>query len=77
MRLQLCCAAALAVASRVGAAPAPCPGGGDCVKPKYVANATRADAVKAAFRHGWDGYYKFAFPHDALLPVENGFSDYL
>ncbi|KAJ9151246.1 alpha-1,2-Mannosidase [Pleurostoma richardsiae] len=43
--------------------------------PYYEYNATRADAVKAAFRHGWDGYYQYAFPHDSLRPVSNTWED--
>lgn len=35
----------------------------------------RADAVKEAFQHAWDGYYKYAFPNDELHPVSNGFSN--
>ncbi|KAI9750233.1 MAG: hypothetical protein M4579_006552 [Chaenotheca gracillima] len=35
----------------------------------------RADAVKEAFTHAWDGYSKYAFPNDQLLPVSNGFSN--
>ncbi|RKF62525.1 Mannosyl-oligosaccharide alpha-1,2-mannosidase [Erysiphe neolycopersici] len=35
----------------------------------------RADAVKEAFRFAWNGYHKFAFPNDELLPVSNGFGN--
>ncbi|KAF2092100.1 glycoside hydrolase family 47 protein [Saccharata proteae CBS 121410] len=35
----------------------------------------RADAVKEAFEFAWDGYYKYAFPHDELHPVSNGYGD--
>ncbi|GAB7324240.1 hypothetical protein MBLNU13_g07593t1 [Cladosporium sp. NU13] len=35
----------------------------------------RAEAVKAAFQTAWDGYYKYAFPNDELLPVSNSFSN--
>lgn len=38
----------------------------------YVTNQTRADAVKQTFQISWDGYYKYAFPGDSLLPVTNG-----
>lgn len=41
----------------------------------YVVNNHRADAVKDAFLFGWNGYYEYAFPHDELLPVTNGYSD--
>ncbi|KAB5583110.1 glycoside hydrolase [Coniochaeta sp. 2T2.1] len=43
--------------------------------PKYVANATRANAVKEAFQTAWDGYYKYAYGHDSLRPVTNTFAD--
>lgn len=35
----------------------------------------RADAVAEAFQHAWDGYMKYAFPHDELHPVSNGYGD--
>ena len=38
-------------------------------------NQQRADAVKEAFQHAWDGYMKYAFPHDELHPVSNGYGD--
>lgn len=41
----------------------------------YVVNQDRADAIKEAFLVGWDGYYKYAFPHDQLEPVTNGYTD--
>lgn len=41
----------------------------------HALNRERADAVKEAFTYAWDGYYKYAFPHDELRPVSNGFSD--
>lgn len=44
-------------------------------KVTYHPNAERADAVKEAFQRGWDGYYKYAFPHDSLRPVTNGYED--
>ncbi|KAL2170210.1 hypothetical protein VTG60DRAFT_5078 [Thermothelomyces hinnuleus] len=43
--------------------------------PQYVVNKQRADAVKEAFQVSWDGYYKYAFPHDSLRPVTNKFAD--
>jgi mannosyl-oligosaccharide alpha-1,2-mannosidase len=43
--------------------------------PRYVTNRQRADAVKDAFQVSWDGYYKYAFPHDSLRPVTNGYAD--
>jgi len=41
----------------------------------YVVNQDRVDAIKDAFQFGWDGYYQYAFPHDQLEPVTNGYSD--
>ncbi|KAI7786060.1 mannosyl-oligosaccharidealpha-mannosidase ic [Diaporthe eres] len=41
----------------------------------YVYNQTRADAVKQTFQISWDGYYKYAFPGDSLLPVSNTFEN--
>lgn len=35
----------------------------------------RANAVKEAFQHAWDGYKKYAFPHDELHPVSNGYGN--
>lgn len=35
----------------------------------------RANAVKQAFQIAWDGYYAYAFPHDQLHPVDNGYDD--
>lgn len=35
----------------------------------------RANAVKEAFQIAWDGYYSYAFPHDQLHPVDNGYDD--
>lgn len=35
----------------------------------------RAAGVKEAFQFAWDGYYKYAFPHDELHPVSNSYSD--
>jgi mannosyl-oligosaccharide alpha-1,2-mannosidase len=42
---------------------------------RYAVNQQRADAVKEAFQVSWDGYYKYAFPHDSLRPVTNGYAD--
>lgn len=41
----------------------------------YVVNHTRANAVKQTFQISWDGYYKYAFPGDSLLPVTNTFEN--
>ena len=35
----------------------------------------RANAVIEMYRFAWDGYYKYAYPHDDLLPKNNSFSD--
>ncbi|KAL2016090.1 hypothetical protein VTK56DRAFT_4264 [Thermocarpiscus australiensis] len=43
--------------------------------PRYSVNQDRANAVKQAFQISWDGYYKYAFPHDSLMPVTNSFMD--
>ena len=44
-------------------------------KPVYRSHPDRVDAVKDAFQRSWDGYYKYAFPHDTLHPVSNTFED--
>ncbi|PLN80649.1 mannosyl-oligosaccharide alpha-1,2-mannosidase 1B [Aspergillus taichungensis] len=36
---------------------------------------SRADVVREAFSHAWDGYRKYAFPHDELHPISNGHGD--
>ncbi|TKY87371.1 hypothetical protein EX895_004048 [Sporisorium graminicola] len=36
---------------------------------------TRADQIKAAYRTSYEAYLKYALPHDALLPLSNGFED--
>lgn len=38
-------------------------------------NAEKAQQVKDAFQFAWDGYYKYAFPHDEIRPLSNGTSD--
>jgi mannosyl-oligosaccharide alpha-1,2-mannosidase len=38
-------------------------------------NRERADAVKEAFTFSWNGYKKYAFPHDELHPISNSYSD--
>lgn len=38
-------------------------------------DADRAQAVKDGFNFAWNGYMKYAFPHDQLRPVTNTFSD--
>ncbi|KAL3472021.1 mannosyl-oligosaccharide alpha-1,2-mannosidase 1B [Aspergillus californicus] len=43
---------------------------------RHVARSdSRADNIKEAFSHAWDGYYKYAFPHDELHPISNGYGD--
>ncbi|KAL4934333.1 glycoside hydrolase family 47 protein [Aspergillus undulatus] len=42
---------------------------------RNAANDFRADAVKEAFSHAWDGYYKYAFPNDELRPISNGYGN--
>jgi len=43
--------------------------------PQYVVNTRRANSVKQAFEVSWDGYYKYAFPHDSLKPIANSYQD--
>ncbi|KAI1319406.1 glycoside hydrolase family 47 protein [Xylariaceae sp. FL0255] len=38
----------------------------------YVSHPDRTAAVAAAFQRSWDGYYKYAFPNDTLLPISLG-----
>ncbi|KAF2029320.1 glycoside hydrolase [Setomelanomma holmii] len=45
------------------------------IQRQYTPPIDRAEAVIDTFRVSWDGYYKYAFPHDELKPVTNGFSD--
>lgn len=40
-----------------------------------VADHGRASDVRRAFQTAWDGYYKYAFPHDDLLPLTNSYED--
>ncbi|EME41689.1 glycoside hydrolase family 47 protein [Dothistroma septosporum NZE10] len=35
----------------------------------------RSAAVKEMFEFAWNGYYKYAFPNDELLPVNNSFGN--
>ncbi|KAJ3100383.1 hypothetical protein HDU97_002258 [Phlyctochytrium planicorne] len=37
---------------------------------------SRQDAVRAAFRHAWEGYENYAMGHDELTPVTKGFNDW-
>jgi mannosyl-oligosaccharide alpha-1,2-mannosidase len=43
--------------------------------PTYAPNPTRAQAVKDVYRRSWNGYYKYAFPHDSLKPITNSWDD--
>jgi len=42
---------------------------------QYRVDQDRANGVKEAFQFAWDGYHKYAFPHDELKPVSRGFGD--
>lgn len=42
---------------------------------RVEADTEKADAVKDVFKTAWEGYYKYAFPHDNLHPVSNGYDD--
>jgi Glycosyl hydrolase family 47. len=43
--------------------------------PEYLVHSQRAEAIKEAFQVSWDGYYKHAFPHDSLTPLNNAWWD--
>jgi mannosyl-oligosaccharide alpha-1,2-mannosidase len=36
---------------------------------------SRADTIKEAFVHAWEGYMAYAYPHDELHPITNGYGD--
>jgi hypothetical protein len=36
---------------------------------------SRMDAVREAFRRSWAGYRTYAWGHDSLRPISNGFVD--
>lgn len=38
-------------------------------------NDPRAEAVKAAYAREWKQYYKYAFPHDDLMPLSHNGTD--
>lgn len=42
---------------------------------KYSPDATKANAIKEAFRYSWEAYYDHAFPHDSLRVVEQSYED--
>ncbi len=71
MHWLVCSLGILAVLSPVGASPA----ARRATKPTYRSNPQRAQAVKDVFQRGWDGYSKYAFPHDSLMPVSNSYID--
>ena len=49
--------------------------GCSCDNERLVVNQERADAVKEAFEHSWNGYFQYAFPNDELHPVSNTFGN--
>lgn len=61
-------ASGLSLATAAVAAPQRC-------VPRQADSSERAAAVKEAFQFAWNGYYKYAFPHDELRPVTNGFTN--
>jgi mannosyl-oligosaccharide alpha-1,2-mannosidase len=44
-------------------------------QPSFIPHPDRAEAVREAFRHAWKGYRQYAFPHDELHPISNGYGD--
>ncbi len=50
-------------------APLPAP---DALPPAEV----MAEAVRAEFRHAWEGYLRYARGHDALLPLSRGYRNW-
>jgi mannosyl-oligosaccharide alpha-1,2-mannosidase len=64
----------LAVLGLVGSAAA-YPRGAGALTRRGSDIQAKADAVKEAFQHAWDGYSKYAFPHDELHPVSNTYGD--
>src|SRR5688572_7655860 len=44
-------------------------------KPK-IDKKRLADQVKSEFLHAWNGYKKYAWGHDDLLPLSRGFKDW-
>lgn len=71
MRVTSLSLAALSLAGSALASPYP----ETAVLREQSANQQKADAVKEAFQHAWNGYMKYAFPHDELHPVSNGYGD--
>ncbi|KAK0709712.1 glycoside hydrolase family 47 protein [Lasiosphaeria miniovina] len=62
------------LAHQVVANPLP-PNDEASLRRRYTAQKYRADTVKKAFQTAWNGYYKYAFPHDSLRPATNTYSD--
>ncbi|KAH8897012.1 glycoside hydrolase [Thozetella sp. PMI_491] len=70
--------AALSLASQAAASPYPARPGSSAHAARdrtYISHPDRAAAVKQTFQISWDGYYKYAFPHDSLRPQTNEWSD--
>jgi mannosyl-oligosaccharide alpha-1,2-mannosidase len=65
----------LAVLGLVGSAAAYPYSEAETISRRGTEDQAKADAVKEAFQHAWNGYIKYAFPNDELRPVSNGFSN--
>ncbi|KAJ5551744.1 Glycoside hydrolase family 47 [Penicillium sp. DV-2018c] len=65
----------LAVLGLVGSAAAYPYSEADTISRRAAEDSAKADAVKEAFQHAWNGYVKYAFPNDELAPVSNGFTN--
>src|SRR5512140_250008 len=63
------CAAAVALAL-------PLLGPGSCRKAAPVPTDPTAVAVREAFLHAWQGYERYAWGHDQLLPLSRGAKDW-
>jgi hypothetical protein len=47
-----------------------------CAPAPEINRGQLAQQVKAEFLHAWNGYRQYAWGHDALLPLSNGFRDW-
>ncbi|MBD3854894.1 MAG: glycoside hydrolase family 47 protein, partial [Acidobacteria bacterium] len=47
-----------------------------CAPAPEIDREQLAQQVKAEFLHAWNGYRQYAWGHDALLPLSNGFRDW-
>jgi mannosidase alpha-like ER degradation enhancer 2 len=47
-----------------------------CAPAPVINRGQLAQQVKAEFLHAWNGYRQYAWGHDALLPLSNGFRDW-